>query len=89
MVVVSILMKRLCSVSSTFIFFKNHYLLYYLRLLFVLEDLQTELGQLSLSDGMTYQPLFEMTQVMILISYWEALHLFPNLFSLCIRILLI
>ncbi|KAI3465455.1 hypothetical protein Pfo_022118 [Paulownia fortunei] len=28
----------------------------------VLIHLQTELGQLSLNDGMTYQPLFEMTQ---------------------------
>ncbi|PIN05265.1 RNA polymerase II transcription initiation [Handroanthus impetiginosus] len=31
----------------------------------VLLRLQTELGQLSLNDGMTYQPLFEMTQDML------------------------
>lgn len=41
-----------CSISNCFL---------------VLEDLQTELAQLSLTDDMTYEPLFEMTQVVIFV----------------------
>lgn len=50
----------------------------------VSEDLQTELGELNLTDDMTYGPLFEMTQVVIVIRYWQGLHLFPKHLSQCI-----
>lgn len=66
MLVVSTLTKKFCSVSSG-LKFLNPLPAVLSQSFFVVEVLQTELGQLSLNDSMTYQPLFEMIEVLILI----------------------